>query len=95
MFKMLKQSKFEDIEVGKVFGIDGCFEIWYKVNKDKLMFLCGDWSLPWKEVGEEVSSMSLVTVDAIYPGEICNINSVMGYPLYKLPKNVQEQYVTN
>lgn len=99
----LKTCEWEDIEVGEVFGADGCFAVLVKTGEEEARVIeCddhyyGSWCYHTDLAGEEVrmwynsisGGMRLGTKD-----EVLSI-SAANFHYYKLPKTLQKMFVSN
>ena len=41
--RALERCKWDDIQIGEVFAYEGCWEIYYKIEEDNVLYLTGDW----------------------------------------------------
>jgi hypothetical protein len=98
-FKIGGRLDWEDIEVGEVFGFEGCFNILYKNSEDSAVLLDTDTRSSVHAIGETFC----IHVERDEPWfDICSLNNniyggqgVQGNlnsRLFALPKETQELY---
>lgn len=95
MFKVLEETKWDDIKIGEVFALKGCWQIGYKIDDDKLMCLATT-----DDVFVDYIGQNLCFVGVKYDTTILFVKEAMlragdNGQLYKLPLEVQNLYITN
>ena len=90
----LRRIKWEDIEIGEIFGVGGCLNILIKKSKCYAMFITDDWCsqfLVYKEM--RLLPLKHPSIGQIYEKNLYSNDGsghVLGNKFYKLPKDIQQ-----
>lgn len=88
----LKKCEWNEIKVGEVFAVNGCWIIAYKESKNSIMALACD--SPLRDFAGDIFNLIFDNLNFINKnGSSISLQNRYLYNLFKLPKSVQNNWL--